>query len=42
MNSRKMIKFGLSALVLGGVAVTGIATQGFTSAAFATAGANAK
>ncbi|MDT8757467.1 SPOR domain-containing protein [Sphingomonas psychrotolerans] len=42
MNSRKMIKFGLSALVLGGVAVTGIATQGFTSAAFATAGANAR
>lgn len=42
MNSRKMIKFGLSALVLGGVAVTGIATQGFTSSAFATSGANAK
>ncbi|ATY34350.1 SPOR domain-containing protein [Sphingomonas psychrotolerans] len=42
MNSRKMIKFGLSALVLGGVAVTGVATQGFTSAAFASAGANAK
>ena len=42
MNSRKMIKFGLSALVLGGVAVTGIATQGFTSSAFATAGANVK
>jgi Flp pilus assembly protein TadD len=42
MNSRKMIKFGLSALVLGGVAVTGIATQGFTSSAFATSGANTK
>ncbi|TGX52166.1 SPOR domain-containing protein [Sphingomonas gei] len=42
MNSRKMIKFGLSALVLGGVAVTGVATQGFTSAAFASDGANAK
>lgn len=42
MNSRKMIKFGLSALVLGGVAVSGIATQGFTSSAFATSGANAK
>ncbi|WP_162254681.1 SPOR domain-containing protein [Sphingomonas sp. Root241] len=42
MNSRKMIKFGLSALVLGGVAVTGVATQGFTSSAFATSGANAK
>jgi Flp pilus assembly protein TadD len=42
MNSRKMIKFGLSALVLGGVAVTGIATQGFTSSAFATSGANVK
>lgn len=42
MNSRKMIKFGLSALVLGGVAVTGVATQGFTNTAFATSGANAK
>lgn len=42
MNSRKMIKFGLSALVLGGVAVSGIATQGFTSSAFATSGANVK
>ncbi|AQR75604.1 SPOR domain-containing protein [Sphingomonas sp. LM7] len=42
MNSRKMIKFGLSALVLGGVAVTGVATQGFSSAAFATSGVNAK
>ena len=42
MNSRKMIKFGLSALVLGGVAVTGVATQGFTNTAFATAGASAK
>lgn len=42
MNSRKMIKFGLSALALGGVAVTGIATQGFTNTAFATSGANAK
>jgi len=42
MNSRKMIKFGLSALALGGVAVTGIATQSFTSTAFATSGANAK
>lgn len=42
MNARKMIKFGLSAMVLGGVAVTGVATQGFTSSAFATSGANAK
>jgi Flp pilus assembly protein TadD len=42
MNSRKMIKFGLSALVLGGVAVTGVATQGFTNTAFASDGANAK
>lgn len=42
MNARKMIKFGLSALVLGGVAVTGVATQGYTSSAFATSGANAK
>ena len=42
MNSRKMIKFGLSALVLGGVTVTGIATQGFTSSAFATSGVNLK
>jgi Flp pilus assembly protein TadD len=42
MNSRKMIKFGLSALALGGVAVTGVATQGFTSIAFASDGANAK
>jgi Flp pilus assembly protein TadD len=42
MNARKMIKFGLSALVLGGVAVTGVATQGFTSSAFANSGANAK
>lgn len=42
MNSRKMIKFGLSALVLGGVAVTGVATQGFTNSAFATSGASAK
>lgn len=42
MNARKMIKFGLSALVLGGVAVTGVATQGFTSSAFATSGVNAK
>lgn len=42
MNARKIIKFGLSALVLGGVAVTGVATQGFTSSAFATSGANAK
>jgi len=42
MTSRKMIKFGLSALALGGVAVTGITTQGFTSTAFASAGASAK
>lgn len=42
MNSRKMIKFGLSALALGGVAVAGIATQGFTNAAFATSGASAR
>jgi Flp pilus assembly protein TadD len=42
MTSRKMIKFGLSALVLGGVAVAGVATQGFTSAAFATAGTSVK
>ncbi|MDP5277871.1 SPOR domain-containing protein [Sphingomonas sp. DG1-23] len=42
MTSRKMIKFGLSALVLGGVAMTGVATQGFTSTAFASAGASAK
>jgi Flp pilus assembly protein TadD len=42
MNTAKMIKFGLSAFVLGGVAVTGVATQGFTNSAFATSGANAK
>jgi len=42
MTSRKMIKFGLSALALGGVAVTGVATQGFLSSAFATSGASAK
>ncbi|MDV3457168.1 SPOR domain-containing protein [Sphingomonas sp. HF-S4] len=42
MNTAKMIKFGLSALVLGGVAVTGVATQGFTNSAFATSGASAK
>jgi Flp pilus assembly protein TadD len=42
MTSRKMIKFGLSALALGGVAVAGVGTQGFTSSAFATSGVNAK
>ncbi len=42
MNSRTMLKLGLSALVLGGVTVTGAASQGFSLSAFAASGANAK
>lgn len=42
MNSRTMLKLGLSALVLGGVTVTGVASQGLSLSAFAASGANAK
>lgn len=42
MNSRTMLKLGLSALVLGGVTVTGVASQGLALSAFAASGANAK
>ncbi|MBO9624658.1 MAG: SPOR domain-containing protein [Sphingomonas sp.] len=42
MNSRTMLKLGVSALILGGVTVTGVATQGLSLSAFAASGANAK
>jgi Flp pilus assembly protein TadD len=42
MNTRLMIKLGLSVLAIGGVGLTGYATQGLAVSAFAAPGANAK
>lgn len=42
MNSRIMLKLGVSALILGGVTVAGVATQSITLSAFAASGGNAK
>ncbi|UZK66417.1 SPOR domain-containing protein [Sphingomonas sp. M1-B02] len=42
MKNRNMLKFGLTALMFGGLAVSGVATQGFSVSAFAAASPSAK